>query len=148
MAGRAKGGKTPADDLSRLIEQQFANIYRACRALTDSPHDADDAAQETFLRILQAKVGLVRSPSAWSAIVARHACGSLLRRRLRRNESSLDEVRKPVPESNPYDDVDNVIDFGRLIDDLPPRERRALRLLAADVPREDVARDLGVKRPT
>lgn len=60
-----------------------------CRSQLSSPSDAEDAAQETFIRFLQRPSGEIRDPEAWLITVARRACYAIAcKRRLRSQEET------------------------------------------------------------
>lgn len=72
----------------RAEDQQVVNRYAAgvrhfCRTRTQSPEDADDAAQDTFIRFLRRSDQHIRNPEAWLITVATRACIDINRRRQR-----------------------------------------------------------------
>ena len=98
----------PGEEAARLREAQMGSatafgqvvrcyqraVYRVAYALTRNAGDADDVAQETFLRAWQAigrfRVGEPLYP--WLARIAMNASFSLLRRRKRRPEVALEPL--------------------------------------------------------
>jgi RNA polymerase sigma-70 factor (ECF subfamily) len=52
LAARAAGGDRRA--FEALVTRHRQAVYRLCWSATGNPADADDAAQETFLRVYRA----------------------------------------------------------------------------------------------
>lgn len=67
------GQATSASEmLEALVSQHSRLVYRIAYAVLRSHHDAEDATQETFLRVLRysAKLAAVENPKTWLARVA------------------------------------------------------------------------------
>jgi RNA polymerase sigma-70 factor (ECF subfamily) len=130
-AGRRTSTRTPADEadlvraaqagdsraFAEIVRRYQRAIYRVAYGFTRVPADADDLAQETFVRAYQAikrfRVGEPLYP--WLARIASNLALSLLRRRRRRPESALE----PLVEAGMQWGVED--DPGRSVID---RERR------------------------
>ncbi len=58
--------------LEDLVRQYSRLVYRIAYAALRSHHDAEDATQETFLRVLRYrhKLATVENPKAWLARIA------------------------------------------------------------------------------
>jgi RNA polymerase sigma factor (sigma-70 family) len=58
--------------LEDLVHQHSRLVYRIAYAVLRSHHDAEDAAQETFLRVLRYshKLASVQDPKTWLARIA------------------------------------------------------------------------------
>ena len=88
----AQGGDPSA--FSELVRRYQRAVYRVAYALTRNPDDADDLAQETFVRAYQAigrfRVGEPLYP--WLARIATNLAFSLFRRRRRRPETPLEPL--------------------------------------------------------
>jgi len=78
--------------LEATVREHARLVYRICYSVLRNHHDAEDATQETFLRVLRYRRKLegVREQRAW---LARVAWRTAVERRRRRNEVALDEVR-------------------------------------------------------
>jgi RNA polymerase sigma-70 factor (ECF subfamily) len=77
---------------SRLVETYQTSVYNLCYRVLGNPHDAEEAAQESFLRAYT-KLGSydsARSFKTWLLSIAHHYCIDRLRRR-RLNWLSLDD---------------------------------------------------------
>jgi RNA polymerase sigma-70 factor (ECF subfamily) len=95
MAGRAIPGRIllknetsrsaviPAKSVEDLVAQHTMMVFRICWSILRNHHDAEDATQECFLRVLkrEARIHEVRDPKAW---LARIAWTTALDRRCRR----------------------------------------------------------------
>jgi len=76
-------------------------VYRIAYAVLRSHHDAEDAAQETFLRVLRYrhKVANVENCKTWLARIAWRVAVDRSQQRGRRREIALDDPAKPVGET-------------------------------------------------
>jgi RNA polymerase sigma-70 factor (ECF subfamily) len=95
-----RSASTPTE----LLEEYFMMVYGACFRILGRPHDAEDAAQETFLALFRTKEKLAAaaSPRAWILTVARNTAVSMLRSR--RSALPLFEgVAEPAPIRGPVD---------------------------------------------
>src|SRR5471030_1516781 len=96
MTGRMPAqGATPAataDDLTRLYDEYGAKIYRFCLGRLRSKEDAEDAQQNTFLRVYTAlRQGTVPAyEAAWLYKIAHNVC-------LSRVESAAARSRVETP---------------------------------------------------
>jgi RNA polymerase sigma-70 factor (ECF subfamily) len=61
-----------AETLETLVSQHTALVFRIAYSILRNHHDAEDAAQECFLRVLKygARLSQVRNPKTWLARVA------------------------------------------------------------------------------
>jgi RNA polymerase sigma-70 factor (ECF subfamily) len=131
---RARAGDSRA--FSRLVEAYQMPVYNLCYRVLGNPHDAEEAAQETFLRAYTrlASYDPARSFKTWLLSIAHHHCIDRLRRR-RLNFLSLDEEpaldtaawrsAAPTPEETAMRrERDGEIQA--LLDLLPAKDRSAL----------------------
>jgi RNA polymerase sigma-70 factor (ECF subfamily) len=106
----AQGGDRAA--FTELVRRYQRAVYRVAYALTRNASDADDLAQETFVRAWQAigrfRVGEPVHP--WLARIATNLAISLFRRRKRRPETPLEPLveagRQWGVEDDPADEVE------------------------------------------
>jgi RNA polymerase sigma-70 factor (ECF subfamily) len=63
---------TSAETLETLVSQHTALVFRIAYSILRNHHDAEDAAQECFLRVLKygSRLSQVRNPKTWLARVA------------------------------------------------------------------------------
>lgn len=93
LAARARGGDAAA--FERLVEHHQGAIFRMCRSMLGDRTEAEDAAQETFVRAWQSlpRFDTRRSFGPWLRGIAANVCLQALRRRgvHERRQSSLEE---------------------------------------------------------
>jgi RNA polymerase sigma-70 factor, ECF subfamily len=141
--------------LEALVRDHSRLVYRIAYAALRSHHDAEDATQETFLRVLRysRKLASVENPKTWLARIAWRVAVDRSQQRSRKREIPLEDPEKPlaeVPSTNAAADeamqgsqVGALLE--RLIAALPEKLRQALILSAVEEmsPRE-VAATLGI----
>ena len=143
------------DALTGLVREYSRLVYRIAYAVLRSHHDAEDATQETFLRVLRSssKLAGVDDPKTWLARIAWRVAVDRSRRRGRQRETPLDDPEKPAidPASfeAPADQTLHGAQVGaaleKLIAALPAKLREPLILSTIEEmsPRE-VAATLGI----
>ncbi len=143
------------ETLEDLVRQHSRLVYRIAYAALRSHHDAEDATQETFLRVLRysRKLDKVEDPKTWLARIAWRVAVDRSKQRGRKREFSLEESEKPLAEvqstNAPADEAMHGSQVGalleRLIAALPQKLREPLILSAIEEmsPRE-VGATLGI----
>jgi RNA polymerase sigma-70 factor (ECF subfamily) len=143
------------DVLEDLVRQHSRLVYRIAYAALRSHPDAEDATQETFLRVLRYshKLATVDDTKTWVARIAWRVAVDRSRQRGRKQEIPLEDPEKPVAEVRSVDaPADKAIHdsqvgamLDRLITALPEKLREPLILSAMDEmsPRE-IAATLGI----
>ena len=83
------------DELESLVREQARFVYRVCYSVLRHHHDAEDAAQETFVRVWRnrSKLAGIRELRGW---LARIAWRVALDRRRANPEMSLDDAVQAV----------------------------------------------------
>ena len=83
------------DEFEAAVRAHARHVYRVAYSVLRNHHDAEDAAQETFLRFLRQRKrwAEIREPRAW---LARTAWRVALDRRRRDPEVALDEAAEKV----------------------------------------------------
>jgi RNA polymerase sigma-70 factor, ECF subfamily len=145
-----------ADELlEQLVRQHSRLVYRIAYAVLRRHHDAEDATQETFMRVLRysSKLAAVEDPKTWLARIAWRVAVDRSRQRGRMQETPLEDPEKPVVEvASPETPVDETLHgtqigaaLEKLIAALPEKLREPLILSAVEEmsPRE-VAAILGI----
>jgi len=123
---------------ARGFEEHRAHLRSVAYRMLGSLAEADDAVQETWLRLNRAGAGDVRDLRAWLTTVVSRVCLDLLRSRASRREDSLDSgVHVPDPIVTPVGDdpadqavlADSVgLALLVVLDTLSPAERLAFVL--------------------
>jgi RNA polymerase sigma-70 factor (ECF subfamily) len=145
-----------ADELvEELVLQHSRLVYRIAYAALRSHDEAEDATQETFLRVLRysRKLAKVENPKAWLSRIAWRVAVERSRRRGGRREVAIDDPEKPTETIDCWGSTPNEAMRGyeigdqldRLIAALPQKLRQPLILSALEEmsPRE-VAAALGI----
>jgi RNA polymerase sigma factor (sigma-70 family) len=118
------------------FEEHRAHLRTVAYRMRGSASDAEDAVQETWIRLGRTDVGDVSSLRHWLTTVVAHVCLDMLRARTSRREDSLD-VRLPDPiitrgEWEPESDAVLADSVGLalliVLDTLEPAERLAFVL--------------------
>jgi len=143
------------DALDDLVRQHSRLVYRIAYAALRSHHDAEDATQETFLRVLRysRKLATVENHKTWLARIAWRVAVDRSRQRGRKQEVPLEDPEKPVAElpsaDAPADEAMHGSQVGtmleRLIAALPEKLREPLILSAiVEISPREVAATLGI----
>ncbi len=129
----------------RLVEAHYPDVYAYCRRHTESADEAEDAAQEVFLRFVGAS-GRYRDdgrPLAYLLTIARNVCADSRRRgAMRADELPCDEVlADPSPGPGAADGLSAV---RRAVRALPDEAREIVELKfdrADELPCDEVLAD-------
>ncbi len=138
--GAAAGDVDCFDLVSSLVAEYSGSLYRVAYSVTRNAAEAEDAVQETFLRVLRhrAKLAEVRDLRVWLVRIAWNIVLDKKRRLKTRPESEdLSVVERTLSSQHPRADtmVISTEAYGRilgLIDTLPRKEREALLLSAVE----------------
>jgi RNA polymerase sigma-70 factor (ECF subfamily) len=113
----------------RLLAVYRGRVYRLASSFVREPADAEDLAQEAFVRLWRA-LPLYdgrASFSTWLYVIARNACLNEIRRRGSHPAAQLgDEAQPPAPA--PAAPIDQRLDCETLVEALPEPQRRIVRL--------------------
>ena len=122
------------DDLTVIFEEQRTQLRAVAYRLLGSVHEADDAVQETWLRLERSDVSDVDNLPAWLTTVLSRICLDQLRSRVSRREDLRAEPTD-VPDglvANPAAEAEHADAVGRalivVLDTLAPAERLAFCL--------------------
>lgn len=129
---------TQNEPLTARFEEHRDHLRAVAYRMLGSLTEADDALQETWIRVSRAETGAVQNVRGWLTTVVARVCLNMLRSRARRREESLeaaalpDPVISPSSELQPEDEVllaDSVgLALFIVLDTLSPAERLALVL--------------------
>jgi RNA polymerase sigma-70 factor, ECF subfamily len=122
------------DDLTVILEEQRTHLRAVAYRLLGSVHEADDAVQETWLRLERSDVSDVDNLPAWLTTVVSRICVDQLRSRASRRED-LGAEPTGVPQdlaTDPAAETEHADAVGRalmvVLDTLAPAERLAFCL--------------------
>ncbi|MFI7099652.1 sigma-70 family RNA polymerase sigma factor [Streptomyces sp. NPDC050161] len=125
------------DQLAERFEAQRGRLRAVAYRMLGSPDEADDAVQETWLRLSRVDAGEVDNLAGWLRTVVTRICLDMLRSRRSRREDLteqevLDQFSKPGPGSPPEDEAVLTDSVSRallvVLDTLDPVERVAFVL--------------------
>src|SRR6476661_8956102 len=122
------------DDLTDIFEGQRTYLRAMAYRMLGSVHEADDAVQETWLRLQRSDVSAVDDLPAWLTTVVSRICLDQLRSRAARREdldadpsdAPDDRARDPATEAAHADAVGRALLV--VLDTLGPAERLAFCL--------------------
>jgi len=140
------------DELEATVREQARLVYRIAYSVLRNHHDAEDVAQETFLRFLQRRKhwSEIRDRRAWLATVAWRA--ALDRKRIPvefAREDAAEAVNKLRADGAPADEIaasrQMMSLVERLVASLPRELREALVLsTTAELTSAEIAQTLGI----
>ncbi len=114
-----------------LYERHARSVYGLCRLLLRDAHEAEDAAQATFLAAHTAIVrgGEPREPGAWLAAIARNECRGRIRDRMRDPVSAGEGALAALhaPGADPSERMSDPA-VAKALASLPDRQREAVVL--------------------
>ncbi|HZZ38433.1 MAG TPA: RNA polymerase sigma factor [Acidobacteriaceae bacterium] len=132
--------QTTSQTIAQLVAEYSTALYRVAFSVTRNAAEAEDAVQETFLRVLrhEARLSEIRDYRVWLVRIVWNIVLDKKRRAKTRpeNEDIADQART-LPSGDRRADamVISLQEQGRiltLIDKLPAREREALLLSAVE----------------
>jgi RNA polymerase sigma-70 factor, ECF subfamily len=123
------------DGFCRLMELYQKPVFNLCYRMTGDPQEAEDAAQETFLRAYQnlKRYDPQRSFATWLLSIAAHYCIDQIRRR-KALVTPLDELpEETIPDADPGPEkqatrLEEQRMLRSLLDQLGPQDRAAVVL--------------------
>ena len=140
LNGAATAERSATNTVEELVHAHSRLVYRIAFSVLHRHQDAEDAAQETFMRVLRysSKLASVENPKTWLASIAWRVAVDCSRRRGRTSEISLDgpdgAPREPASLDTAADEkvqgtqVESVLE--KLIAGLPEKLRAPLLLSA------------------
>jgi RNA polymerase sigma-70 factor (ECF subfamily) len=140
--------------LEGLVRQHSRLVYRIAYAVLRRHHDAEDAAQETFMRVLRysSKLAAVDDPKTWLARIAWRVAVDRSRQRGRTREIPLEDTEKPIKlasSETPADETAHGAQISAVLEKMIaalPEKLRAPLILSAleEMPPREVAAILGI----
>jgi len=153
-AERSRIGQTD-DVLEVLVRDHSRMVYRIAYAVLRRHHDAEDATQETFMRVLRysARLEDVEEPKTWLARIAWRVAVDRSKRQAHAGEIPLEDPEAPFAEvassEHRADETVHGAQIGAVLETLiaalPKKLRRPLILSTVDeMSPRDVAAVLGI----
>ncbi len=141
---------------ARLYEDHYARVYGLCRQMLRRPHEAEDAAQEAFLRAYRARADYdpARPFAGWILNIAARHCIDVLRRRSKERRLFAEEPPEDEEtESGNVEALEALVaaeqagEVRRAVAELPDRYRLPLVLAYyAESSYDEIAGLLGITR--
>ncbi len=133
-------------ELRELYAASYARLVGVVGAMCGSTHDAEEAVQDAFVRLMGQwpKVGRYDDPEAW---IRRVALGKLSNRRRKAVNGVRAAVRHGPPPEVPAPSGD-VVDLRRALAALPQAQREAVVLQNLGLEVAEIARQLDVPEGT
>ncbi|MBO1336766.1 sigma-70 family RNA polymerase sigma factor [Streptomyces sp. VRA16 Mangrove soil] len=137
MAVTERAGEDSQDELARRFEEHRGPLRGVAYRLLGSLADADDAVQETWLRLSRSDAGAIDNLAAWLRTVVSRICLDMLRSRTSRREDFVGHLPEEVWDeertgAGPESEAVLVDAVGRallvVLDSLSPAERVAFVL--------------------
>jgi RNA polymerase sigma-70 factor (ECF subfamily) len=99
-AGSSEFERSRGATLEGLVREHSRLVYRIAYAVLRRHHDAEDATQETFLRVLRysPKLAEVEDPKTWLARIAWRVAVDRSKKRGWQREMRLEDPEKPIAE--------------------------------------------------
>ena len=136
--GRSRIERSHDEALEALVREHSRLVYRIAYAVLRRHHDAEDATQETFMRVLRyrEKLASVEDPKTWLARIAWRVAVDRARQHGRKREITLEDPERPIVElpsaQTPADEAAHGNQVGtaleKLIIALPEKLRQPLIL--------------------
>jgi RNA polymerase sigma-70 factor, ECF subfamily len=145
-SGRPRPGR-PATLLAELFDAHAPLVLGTCHGMLRDAHEAEDAAQQTFLSAYAALLGgtAPRDPPAWLATIARNECRTRIQQQMRR---PLPVAEAYVETADPAARADQVEGLRRALGELPRQQQRAFVLREFNgLSYEELALALDVTQP-
>ena len=141
---------TLQDEVARLFEEMREGLYRYLLSLGLYPPQAQEAAQEAFLRLYTAlkRNEPIANRRAWVVRVA-HNLGLKVRAQ-QASQAPFDpeiEARLAHPDGNPEESLlerERLLRFHRAVENLSEQQRRCLRLRLEGLRYPEIAAVLGI----
>lgn len=117
------------DEMAVLVREHARLVYRIAFSVLRNPHDAEDAVQEVFVRVLRSRHRL-REVADAKAYLARTAWNAAIDLRRKHREVSIDAA--PDDEGSPAQYIAELHDSGASIDQIAS-DRQMMRFVEAAI---------------
>jgi len=155
LSGAAPIERSQDRTIEALVREHSRLVYRIAYAVLRRHHDAEDATQETFMRVLRysSRLPAVENPKTWLARIAWRVAVDRGKQRGRTREIPLEDPEKPIADiassDAPADQTVQSAQVGvaleRMMAALPDKLREPLILSALqEMSPSEVAATLGI----
>lgn len=95
------------DDIEAIYLRQFKAIYRVCYAFMKNSQDAEDCAEDTFVRLMthEAQFENERHERSWLTTTAMNICKDKLKHWWRQKVTPIDEQAEQIAEPDEHREV-------------------------------------------
>jgi RNA polymerase sigma factor (sigma-70 family) len=140
----AYADRRDADAFRHLVSAYQRMVHGVCRRVLGSASDAEDATQDTFIRLARSAGQVTSNPASWL-----HACASNVARDAQRSEIARKDREKAWAEMKEIDTPDDWDELLPLVDgaiaELPDDDRELLlQYYFASKTQADLAGELGI----
>jgi RNA polymerase sigma factor (sigma-70 family) len=139
--------------LAERFQENRSHLRSVAYRMLGSVSEADDAVQETWLRLSRSDAGTIENLSGWLTTVVARVCLDVLRSRASKREETLDASQEqPISTDQLFPNPENEVIMAEsvglallvVLDRLSPAERIAFVLHDIfDVPFEEIGKTLG-----
>ena len=141
------------DAFGEIVRRTFADTYTLALRLTGNEQDANDVAQEAYIRAWRS-IGKFRGDSqfsTWLYRITANAASTNTKRRRRLRTDPIDDVREPIDERREVqpaemaESSESASRLARAVEELPESLRSVLVLKDVyGLSHEDIADELGI----
>lgn len=120
----------PRETLDQLVRRLRPRLKQVLSRYRVPAHDAEDLVQEALVSTIQ-KWDEIQDPEAWLMVTLRNRCVVYWRKRRNTLYNSVDTAILELlsePVAAPQERAELLWDLNNLLDELPPRCRKLLRL--------------------
>ncbi len=123
-------GSPQRESLDQLLRRLRPRLKQVLGRYRIPAHDAEDLVQEALISTIQ-KWEVIQDPEAWLLVTLRNRCVVYWRKRRNNLYNSVDTAILELlsePVAAPQEKAELLWDLNNLLDELPPRCRKLLRL--------------------
>jgi RNA polymerase sigma factor, sigma-70 family len=115
------------NNFAEIYHANFLMVYKVCFAMLKSRPEAEDCAEDTFVKLLEKRPVFLteKDAKAWLTITAMNRCKDHLRSWWHRNRESMDDLNNELGDSAVSDQGGTMLDS---IQELPMKYRELLIL--------------------
>jgi len=94
-------------EIEAVFKRNGDNIYRLCYSFMKNREDAEDAVQDTFVKLMRSGIVFASKEheKAWLIVTASNTCKDMLKTHSRGNEDISEHAELAAGEHDPHDEV-------------------------------------------